>query len=102
MTSSKWHKMEISGVVTGNESLIIVPTSSDEGLLQGLLQPRIRLKSSPFTRNMPPPKTTFVALFLLTVGFGFLLSGAVVYFADLRAESDRGLAMAFLGLLSKE
>ena len=94
--------MEISGVVTGNESLITFPTSGEEGLLKGLLQPRIRLKSPPFATNMPPPKTTFVALFLLTVGFGFLLSGIFVYFADLRAESDRGLAMAFLGLLSKE
>ena len=94
--------MEISGVVTGNESLTIFPTSGEEGLLKGLLQPRIRLKSPPFATNMPPPKTTFVALFLLTVGFGFLLSGIFVYFADLRAESDRGLAMAFLGLLSKE
>lgn len=50
---------------------------------------------------MPPPKTTFAALFMLIGGIIFLLTGLYVYFADLRKESDRGFAMFVLGLLSK-
>ena len=46
-----------------------------------------------------PPKTTVAAVFMLVTGSSFLAAGLYIYFMNLRAGSDRGLAMVLLGFL---
>jgi hypothetical protein len=86
---SYFNRMEINASVQDYS----IPQSS-----RRLLDKRIRISSAV---RPPPPKTTVAALFMLVAGSIFLCSGLYIYFADLRAKSDRGLAMVVLGLLSK-
>lgn len=101
MAPNNWHKMDVSSVIAVSDPFIAQSTACDDEIYRRLLQPRIRSKVIPPRANMPPPKTTFAALFMLIGGIIFLLTGLYVYFADLRKESDRGFAMFVLGLLSK-
>jgi hypothetical protein len=50
-------------------------------------------------RGPLPPKTTVAAAFMFIAGSVFLVAGLYIYFMNLRAGSDRGLAMVLLGLL---
>jgi len=65
-----------------------------------LLYPKIRMNTfiTQPSRTLPI-KTTVAAFFMLICGTLFLIFGTYVYVADVRTDSDRGLAMLALGLL---
>ena len=95
MTSLKstitWYDMAVSRISKTDIYLVSSAGAQDEAASRRLLYPRIRVQVLPATANMPPPKTTLAALFMLVGGTTFLLSGIYVYFADMLAGSDRGL-----------
>jgi hypothetical protein len=52
-------------------------------------------------RPLPPLKTTLAAVFMLIFGTIFLFAGTFVYFEHNYSNSDRGVGMFVLGLLSE-